>query len=77
MINYFKSGDKLWLREFAEKNGITFKELSTNIFPTTPITTLQGLWYKRYAAGSSYADALYWYAQAKHKKWEGIKCTKG
>ncbi|MEN8220324.1 MAG: hypothetical protein ABFS56_29040 [Pseudomonadota bacterium] len=64
--------DKEWLREFADKNGITFKQLATEICPNTPEQTLRGLWKKRYAASGIYADALYWYAQAKRKKWEWV-----
>jgi len=74
-IQWFKSGDKKWLRNFAESHGITFKQLATEIFPNTPIPTLQGLWQRRHAAGSSYADALLWYAKAKRKNWEWLVNT--
>ncbi len=68
----FKDGDKAWLRDFADKNGITFKQLSTEICPNVSEQTLRGLWRKRYAASGGYADILYWYAKAKRKNWEGL-----
>jgi hypothetical protein len=76
MINnqYYKAGDKAWLRNFADKHGITFKDLSTKICPHVPENTLRGLWQKKYVAGGSYADALYWYAKAKRKKWDVVGC---
>jgi len=76
-LKWFNQGDKNWFRDFADENQVTFKELRTEIFPHMPPKTLEHLWLKKHAANGGYADALYWYAQAKHKKWEGIKCTKG
>ena len=66
---WFRRGDKKWLREFSEKNGITFKQLKTVIFPTTSARTLESLWQMRRAANSTYADALIWYAKAINKEW--------
>ena len=66
--------DKTWLRNFADKNGITFKQLTTEICPNTSEETLRGLWKKRYAASGIYKDALIWYAKAKQKHWEEITC---
>ncbi|MFK5951140.1 MAG: hypothetical protein QM500_20490 [Methylococcales bacterium] len=67
---WFTQGNKNWFRQFAETNGITLKQLRNDIFPHTPSSTLKNLWQGRYAATGSYADALTWYAQAKHKNWE-------
>jgi hypothetical protein len=69
---FFRHGDKNWLREFADKNGITFKDFSTKICPNVPEHTLRGLWQKRHVASGAYADAIYWYAKAKRKNWEGL-----
>jgi hypothetical protein len=71
-IQFFMEKDKNWFRNFAEKNGITFKQLRTEIFPHANVRTLESLWQKRSAAHGAYADALIWYAQAKRKKWEGL-----
>ncbi len=68
-FKYFKDGEKNWFRDFAEENKITFKELTTTIFPNTKPRTLQNLWQKRTAANGCYADALIWYAKAKRKNW--------
>jgi hypothetical protein len=70
MSTLFRQGDKTWFREFADQNGITFKKLRTEIFPHMPPKTLEHLWQKRHAANGGLADALYWYAKAKRKKWD-------
>jgi len=71
-IQTFKRGDKTWLRNFANQNNITFKEMHTKIFPHTSKKTLEKLWQGVHAANGIYADALIWYAQAKNLEWNGV-----
>ncbi|KHD07633.1 hypothetical protein PN36_04060 [Candidatus Thiomargarita nelsonii] len=71
-IQYFKEKDKTWFRNFAEQHNITFKELTTEIFPHTKSRTIEKLWQRKNAAQGAYADVLYWYAQAKHKNWKAV-----
>jgi len=68
-IQSFEQGNKMWFREFADKHGITFNKLKTEIFPHTKVRTLEKLWQRQNAAHGAYADVLIWYAKAKHKDW--------
>jgi hypothetical protein len=52
------------------KTGLHLKNCELKFFPHMPPKTLEHLWQKRHAANGGLADALYWYAKAKRKKWD-------
>ena len=61
--------DKNIFRKVLDDNKITLKQLK-KIYPRTPPTTLEGLWYKRTFAPSVYYDVLSLYSKMHKKGWK-------